>query len=71
MHVLEVCTHLIAVAGSTLDATQKVGAMAAAFASEAEAKKLQSDITAGGLDSQRSSMCNMVHSLSAQSMLWC
>ena len=58
MHVLEMFTHLIAVAGSTVDATQKICAMAAAFAPEAEANKLHSDITAGGLESE---VLNMQH----------
>ena len=54
MHVQEV---LMAVAGSTLNATKEVCAKVAAFAPEAEAQNLQSDIIAGGLDSQHSLVC--------------
>ena len=61
MHVQEGFTNLITVAGSTLNATQKVCAMVTAFVPEAEAKNLQSDITAGGLGSQQSSNCDQVH----------
>lgn len=49
---LEWFKHLIAAAGSALDATQNVSAMAAAFAPDVEADKLQLDITAGGYQSQ-------------------
>lgn len=67
MHVQADFTYLIAVAGSTVNATQKVCAMAAAFAPEAEAKQLQTDIKAGGPHSQQFSACNMMQSSPAQS----
>ena len=67
--IQEVFTHLIASAGSTVNATQEVCAIVAAFAPEAEAKQLQSDITAGSSHSQQSSVCSMMHCLPAQSLV--
>lgn len=58
MHVQEGFTNLITVAGSTLNATQKVCAMVNAFVPEAEAKNLQSDITAGASSPQTATMFN-------------